>query len=428
MAWNSVRNSVLTGVRSGPSYERTAEILRELIQTDTGQPGGNEKRLTEKLEAFFTGEACCDRICHSEQRQSLLVRIDPRQDGGERTGGGLVLCGHLDTVACGDSRAWELPPLSGELRDGRMYGRGAADMKGGVTAMLLTAEYFLNRREELKRPIFFCFTADEENQGIGARALAEHPWMKEAAELLICEPTGSQIGCCEKGALWVRLTARGRSAHGSAPEKGVNALAQLVELCGMAEKAIRELWRVDRGSRHRLLEDETVSLTMLQGGEAANIIPDQAEAVLDIRTVPGSASHRELMRLIEELAGELERRIAGLGIEVEILNDRPPLEISACSPQAERMAQVLRDNGREARCIGISYYTDASLLIPQWQIPFLIVGPGEIRQMHCANESISIGEVREMAKIYMEYAERFCCGLKRKTRERKAGREDGQGI
>ena len=402
-------------VNACPYFERTRDILRALIQTDTSQPGGNERRLSEKLEAFFRGKARCDWICHSERRQSILVRVDPLHDREDQTGdkpgkrdGGLVLCGHLDTVACGNMQAWKMPPFSGEYRDGRIYGRGAADMKGGVTAMLLTAEYFLNRRERMERPIFFCFTADEENQGIGARALAAHPWMKEAAELLICEPTGGQIGCCEKGALWVKLIARGRSAHGSSPEKGVNALSALAELCGLMEKAVKDIWREGGSGRHELLGKETISLTKLWGGEAANIIPDQAEAVLDIRTVPDSASHWELMRRIEEVAGEMERRNAGLGIEVEILNDRPPLEISARSAQVERMAEVLRDNQREGRCIGISYYTDASLLIPGWRIPFLIVGPGEISQMHCANESISVKEVQEMTKIYIEYAERFC--------------------
>ena len=408
-------NHTQSGAQGCPSYERTKELLQELIRTDTSQPGGNERRLTEKLEELFEGRTSFDRICHGGQRQSFLVRISSGQDSEDKTGnvsekknGGLVLCGHLDTVPFGDRQVWDMPPLSGEFRDGRIYGRGAADMKGGVTAMLLTAEYFLNRREMLKRPIFFCFTADEENQGIGARALAAHPWMREASELLICEPTDGRIGCCEKGALWVKLTARGRSSHGSAPEKGINALAYLAELCSIVEKMIRELWRSRRSGRHRLLGEETVSLTMLRGGEAANIVPDQAEAVLDIRTVPGSASHRELMRLIEWLVGEQERRMIGLRIETEILNDRPPLEISVRSPQAERMERALQNNEREGRCIGISYYTDASILIPKWQIPFLIVGPGEIHQMHCANESISVREVQEMTKVYIEYAERFC--------------------
>ena len=170
-------NHTQSGAQGCPSYERTKELLQELIRTDTSQPGGNERRLTEKLEELFEGRTSFDRICHGGQRQCLLVRISSGQDSEDKTGkvsekknGGLVLCGHLDTVPCGDSQVWDMPPLSGEFRDGRIYGRGAADMKGGVAAMCEAAIRFASKGGPRRGRLKLLFVADEECSNLGTHA------------------------------------------------------------------------------------------------------------------------------------------------------------------------------------------------------------------------------------------------------------------
>lgn len=376
-------------ILSEAGYERISRLLQELIRTDTCQPDGNEKRLVQKIENIFRDRALCSRIRHGDNRESLIVKVEGLSDRG-----GLVFCGHLDTVACQDKDAWTVPPFSGYRQDDLVYGRGAADMKGGVTAMILTAEYLIQNETKPVKPVYFCFTADEENAGEGAQETARHPWLQDIDELVVCEPTGGRIGCAEKGALWVRISMHGKSAHGSSPEKGVNALLYLMKMCSAVETSVKA-------------DGVSVSLTMLKGGEASNIIPGYAEAVLDIRTVPGRADHRELICTIQAEMEAFTRGIEGLTAGLEILNSRPALKTDLQSETVKRMMQVLKRHGKNAETIGISYYTDASLLVPEWKVPFLVIGPGAINRMHCADECVSVKEIQDMTNIYIEYAELF---------------------
>lgn len=381
-------------------FERTKCILQTLVRTDTCQPEGNERQLGEQIKAMFEGRACCTYICHDEKRYSLIVKIEGIEDSG-----GIAFLGHLDTVACGNKNEWSFPPLSGAGKSGQVYGRGTVDMKGGVTSMIMTAKYLLEHKAVLKRPVYFCFTADEENAGTGARSLVEHPWLKSVEEVIICEPTEGKIGLCEKGTLWLQITVKGRSAHGASPQKGINALKYLIQMCEDIEQEILE----KRKDSHVLLGRGTVTLTKMNGGTAPNIVPDYAEAVLDIRTVPGEPDHDMLLKAVDNKAGKLTSREEQLDIDIKILNNRPALEVPQEADIVKRMAKILEGSHRSTEYIGVSYYTDGSLIIPKWNVPFLIMGPGKVEKMHCINESISVEEVQAMAENYINYVKNYFC-------------------
>lgn len=376
-----------------PTWEETKELLSKLVRTDTCQPSGNEEILVRTILKRLKGRARYEVVPHGEKRASLIVKLPGKCDEG-----GIVFAGHLDTVAWKGNTEWKYPPHSAVVRGNRLYGRGAADMKGGIAAMLLTAEYLLDKNVDLKKTVYFCFTADEENQGIGAVTLAAHPWLLRAGELIICEPTNLKAGCCEKGALWLLLNVKGVSAHGSAPKKGINALEYAMELAVKIKEMVK-----DHSPSHPYLGSATAAVTGIQSGSSVNVIPDMARAVLDIRTVPESLSNAEIIRNAKQYARELMQAIKGLEIEVQVLNDRPSLENPADSGIAKRMSVILGRNKRSSEGKGIHYYTDASQLVPALSLPFLILGPGREDQMHCIDESVDIEEVREAVNIYLDY-------------------------
>ncbi|MBU3875587.1 M20 family metallopeptidase [Faecalicatena sp. AGMB00832] len=377
-----------------PGWEETKELLSLLVKTDTCQPSGNEEQLVRVILGRLKGRAQYEVIPHDKYRSSLIIQIP-----GECAKGGLVFAGHLDTVSCKGNGKWKYPPHSAHIQGKKLYGRGAADMKGGITAMLLAAEHLLDQQVRFTNPIYFCFTADEENEGIGALALSGHPWLQTAQELVICEPTDMGIGCCEKGALWLELTVKGVSAHASSPKKGANALEYAMELVQKIKNIVEEC-----AAPHPYLGRSTAAVTGMHGGISMNVVPDMAKAVLDIRTVPGSDSNEELFQKVKQTAEELQVKNRGVEIELNVRNDRPGLQNPRDCDIAKRMSYILKRNQKSSKCKGIPYYTDASQLVPALLIPFLILGPGREEQMHCIDEYVEIDQIREAARIYSEYA------------------------
>ncbi|MEA5050925.1 MAG: M20/M25/M40 family metallo-hydrolase [Oscillospiraceae bacterium] len=363
-----------------------AGLLAQLIGVNTAQPAGNEAALCEFIEKRYAGsELRLRRLEHGGGRASLLVEAGPA--GAPAT----AFFGHLDTVASGPAAAWDSDPFTARFDGDTVYGRGAADMKGGVAAMLLTLDRL--GAAPLARRLVFCFTADEESGGLGARAAADSGALGGVTEIFVCEPSAGDIGLCEKGALWLRLTAEGRSCHASRPELGDNAAEKLMRFLGTVRAAL------DSG-RHALLGGSTASLTGFQAGVMTNIVPAHAEATLDIRTLP-SLKNESLLAGIRQAAG-------AAGIGVEVLNDRPPLETPADDSFVGRVRALARQADLPARDKGIHYYTDASLILPKYPVPFVIFGPGDDAQCHTANERGSAAAVAAFARVYLDYIKRHC--------------------
>lgn len=370
------------------------EILTQLVSVDSTQPLGNERRMVDRILSFFPADIRHTRLIHSAQRQSLVIEIP-----GRRAEGGIAFVGHLDTVSFGDAALWRYPPLSAAEDGDFLYGRGTADMKGGDTAMIAAALSVLHAGGTPEAPLYFCFTADEENGGLGARALTELEPLSQVEEFWVAEPSARCIGVCEKGALWLGVTARGKLSHASRPELGVNSIDWLMWLY---EKLRSRICAGDH--RDPYLGAPTVSVTKLSGGIATNIIPDFAEMELDIRTLPGM-SHAQLVQYAEDCAAGATRVAEGLSMELRVLNDRPAAGISDTAPLVRRIETVCARQGWQPKKKGIYFYTDASQLIPVFQKPFVIMGPGDDAMAHQLDERIRLQDVAEMAQLYTDYLE-----------------------
>ncbi|SDW10071.1 succinyl-diaminopimelate desuccinylase [Marininema mesophilum] len=372
--------------------EDAITFLQDLIQTDSVNPPGNEARVAEKIASRLAHRVSVERVSLTEGRENLLVRLGK----GERT---LLFCGHMDTVSLGDPEGWSVPPLAGKIMDNRIYGRGASDMKSGLAAMVLALESLVLEGVEPGGEILLLATAGEEVDSCGARNYYEQGGMEEVDGMVIGEPTGEKVAVGHKGALWLEVTTQGRTAHGSMPGKGINAVSHLLHMAGLLEEM--ELgWRYE----DEILGGESVALTQIQGGIQTNVIPDRARFTADIRTVP-PREHGTLVREVEERLHEGRRKYPDLSFQVRILLDRPAILTPPKDPLI-RLALELKGDP-ERKVVGVPYYTDGSVLNADSLVPTLIYGPGEEALAHQPDEWVDIDAYLRSITFYRELALRF---------------------
>lgn len=370
------------------------EILGQLIRIRTPQPAGDEKDAVLFLKEVLGGlTSDITIIDHGANRASMMLTL-PGRDRSRA----VAVAGHLDTVNVDSEESWTHAPFSAFCDGDSLYGRGAADMKGGVTSIVLVALELLQKGFEPSMDVHFCFTADEEYGGMGAQALCNSGKLDRVMEMVIVKPTNGRIGLAGKGALGLSVKARGLSAHASRPDQGVNAVEQISALARSISIMLRK-----RG-RYPLLGLSTCVITGLHGSISSNVVPDRAEATFDIRTSPGIA-HVGLMEQIHELARVQMQKNPPLVLEIVPYLDRQALGMDEDAPLVRRFAHIFKDLGLPWEMTGISYFTDASVFVPKLGVPFVVIGPGEERFFHQADEYVSIRSVLESARILRKYIE-----------------------
>jgi succinyl-diaminopimelate desuccinylase len=356
------------------------DLALELVRLDTVNPPGREEAaaslLAERLRAAGFELAFHE---HAPGRPSVVARL---------AGDGPALCmtGHLDTVPLGGA-PWSVDAF-GELRDGRLYGRGSSDMKAGVAAIVVAAE-----RVAALGPgsagLELVLCAAEETGCEGALHLATSGGLGRAGAVLVAEPTGGIPHVAHKGVLWARATAEGKSAHGSSPHLGRNAIYPLAA----AVAAFADL-RFDV-EPHPVLGEPTFNVGTVSGGSGINLVPDRAEAGIDIRTVPGMSSPEVLDRL---------RSLAGAEVTIEPILDLPAVSTDPDDPFVRSVVQIAGSSGG-----GLAYFTDAAALTPAYGSPPTVIwGPGEAAQAHQTDEWASAEKIEAAADAFFEVACRWC--------------------
>ena len=373
-------------------------LTQMLVSTNTSQPAGNEADLVRKISALVPAHVYRRVLDHGNNRASLILRID-----GKKRGGGLAFVGHIDTVAFGDEQAWTYPPLSAQIRNGILYGRGAADMKSGVAAMIIAAQCVLASGRIPEKDLWFCFTADEEAGGMGILSIMQSGELSDVEEFIIAEPSELKLGLCEKGALWLRIHAEGLLAHGSRPEVGINAVEALMDFHHRLHQA------VDTETPHPLLNTTTISTTGFYGGIMTNVIPAQAYMELDIRTLP-SLPNAEVVEFAQKIAAEMEHDRPNLHIRVEVLNNRVPVETLPDAPIVRKMQHTFETLSLPCESKGMYFYTDMSQIALYTDAPFLILGPGDDKQAHVTNEHVAVSDIENAARVYTAYIEQNYMG------------------
>jgi succinyl-diaminopimelate desuccinylase len=280
------------------------------------------------------------------------------------------------------------------VQDGRLWGRGAADMKSGIAAFVVAA---LQRAEHLAGTpgVVLYITAGEETGSEGAFAIAQRGIRGQAGALVVAEPTANLPLCGHKGALWLRATTRGITAHGSMPEQGVNAVyAAARAVCQLEQFAFNV-------ARHPVMGAPTLSVGTMHGGANINSVPDRAEIGIDIRTLPGMAH----ARVRDQIASYL-----GSGVEVAPVVDVAGVWTDPAHPWMRQVFDVCAALQQAAPAIAAApYFTDASALTPALgDVPTLILGPGPAHMAHQTDEWCACARIEEAVDIYRRLIDLWC--------------------
>ncbi len=366
------------------------ELTRALVSTKTINPPGDEAAAAElvgtRLEAAGFS---VDSYELAPNRTGLVAR-----SAGASERPALCLTAHLDTVPLGRAE-WSRDPLAGEIDGDRLFGRGTSDMKGGLAAIVVAAER-LAALGSGDAPLELVLCAAEETGCEGALQIAGTAGaLSRAGAVLVAEPTSNYPCTAHKGVVWIDAHTSGRTAHGSMPELGENAVYALA-------RAITQLegFALPRPG-HELLGNPTLSVGTVAGGMNINSVPDAATAGIDIRTVPG-LSEDEAIEAVAELLGDDVR----LSTRVKL----PPVVTDPGDPWVAQVYEVMEPLiGERPAPRGLAYFTDASALTPAYgSPPTIICGPGHADQAHQTDEHCSIANLEAAAEGFFEIGRRWC--------------------
>ena len=380
--------------------EKTNEILSTLIGHPTVSRNSN-LGMIEWIHSYLGGHGVTAQLIYDAERRkaNLWATIGPDTDGG------VVLSGHTDVVPA-DGQDWRTDPFRAEQRDGRIFGRGACDMKGFIACVLAQVPSW--NRQPLKRPLHLAFSYDEEVGCLGVRGLIEHMKAtgRKASGCVVGEPTGMEVVVAHKGCLCIYGQVRGRAAHSSLPPQGVNAIDYASRLINhVRELALRE---VQQGQQQTGFEVpySTLATTTIEGGVAVNVIPEHCKFSVDYRYLPGADPQR--------LLSEIEARCAQLSAEMRSIAPESGIQLRhetwALPFIAEGNAAwtaLIQKLLRTDRTRNVTLGTEAAYF-QGVDVPTVVCGPGSIAQAHQANEYVGLDQLSSCSSFLEGLGKKLC--------------------
>jgi succinyl-diaminopimelate desuccinylase len=375
------------------ALDEAIELARSLVRIRSTNPPGDEEGIARYIKDYLIVSGLeAELVPLGPGRGSLVGRLPGRERGS------LVLCGHLDTVAVEKDEPWTKPPFEGLIEDGRLYGRGAADMKAGVAVILQAAKLIAanarGRKRSPRKTLLLALTADEEQGYRGAETLVERGYFAEAEFMVVAEPSDGKVFIGEKGELWLKARFLGRAAHGSTPELGVSALLPAAAFCTRLNAELRRFPEVEGLGR------TTLNIGQFRGGWRVNVVPDRAEVEMDFRVISEEDKARAI-KLVSEL-GEEEARRAGARFEQELLSYHPPVFSDRTNGYVREFLALA---GEVAPGIA-PYCTDAATIFPKVPVPFVIYGPGSISLAHRPDEYVELASLERALGVLLSFLER----------------------
>jgi acetylornithine deacetylase len=380
----------------------SARLLRDLVALPSVNPMGRdlkgpelfEHRVTDYLEQFFRALGVpCQRQAVAPQRENIVARFEP--PGATST---LVLEAHQDTVPTDNMT---IDPFGARIENGRLYGRGACDIKGGMASMLAAFARVVREKPKGAARVVMACSVDEEHTMLGVKALAKLDLGPRPVRAVIAEPTNLNIVNAHKGAVRWHVFTRGKSCHSSRPELGVNAIYHMAEVL----RAIREFadrLRATKGDP--LLGPATMSVGRIEGGTSVNTVPDRCRIEIDRRVIPGE----DTSQLPGDLLAFLKENVSpAVGYEFsEPWIDMPALGPEASGDLVARLGAAIDAVKGRHEVMSVPYGTDAATLAAAG-IPSVVFGPGDIARAHTCDEWVPLDEVEQASEILYRLA---CAG------------------
>ena len=359
------------------------ELLKKLVQARSTADFG-ELAAAGLISAEFGRSGIDSRIDSWDQNRANIIA----QVSSTGHKGALLFACHLDVVGPGET-AWMCPAFGGVEKDGKIYGRGSTDMKGGIAAAVTAISRIVSSGRKLQGDIIFLAVAGEETDSCGAkRFLGSCGELPDLAGVVIPEPTDFEIVTAHRGMLWLEVTTRGEAAHGSTPELGVNAIDSMRLLLDELENYEFVF------EPHELLGGCSMSVNTIAGGEALNVVPDKCSVGIDIRTLPNQ-DERELVADFEKIFAKIKSDNPRFDAEVSVLRQVRPLETDCnCDFVREFCSAVGID---QTRAVG---FTTDGPHFASLGAPVVIFGPGKGRLCHKPDEYIDICDVEKAVEYY----------------------------
>lgn len=374
--------------------ETLTDLLAALVRLDSTNPslvpgGAGETHIAQFVVAWLASRGIpAELIEAAPGRPSVVARV--RGTGGGRS---LLLCAHLDTVGTEGMDA----PFEPAVRDGRLYGRGAYDMKAGLTAILLALEDA--SRSALRGDVVLTAVADEEHASLGMQAVLEHVTADAA---IVTEPTELGVSVAHKGFTWHEITTHGRAAHGSRPDLGVDAIAHMGRVLGELEALGRELATRDA---HPLLGHGSLHASLISGGQELSSYPERCTLLVERRTLPGETP--------AQTAQEIEARLARLGADPQFRTEhrltlaRDPFGIAVDAPIVQALGRAAAGVlGAPPAVIGQSFWMDSAFLAAAG-IPTVVFGPRG-GGAHATEEWVELASVEQCRQTLTATLRAFC--------------------
>ena len=373
----------------------TINLLRELIAIDSVNPSlvagaAGEENIAAAVAAHMR-ESGMDVVVEevAPGRQNVVGVLE-----GRSAGRSLMLCGHSDTVGVEGMDS----PFDPIERDGRMFGRGSGDMKGGVAAMLAAARTLASEGWDKGR-LLVAAVVDEEYMSIGAEALVKN-WSADAA--VITEPTGLKVAIGHKGFSWIEIETEGRAAHGSRPAEGRDAIMRMGRVLQRLEELTQQL---KARAPHPVLGHASLHASIINGGRELSTYPERCVLQLERRNISGEAmgiAMREVEEILDSLRHEDDEFIAN----ARLMFDRAPYETPAEHDLPQRLETAVKHLGHDTCREGMTYWTDAAIL-GQAGIPTVVFGPGG-EGFHAREEFVFVDHVEACRDALVLTARDFC--------------------
>ena len=374
--------------------DRCIQLLQDLVRVDSVNPSlvldaSGEQHIARLLTTAIQGGI---GIRVREQivapgRPNIVAELE-----GAAPGRSLMFCGHIDTVGV----AGMTNPFSGEERDGRIYGRGAQDMKSGVAAMIDAARVIVESGGLAAGKLIIACVVDEEHASIGADALVTK-WRADGA--VVTEPTDNQVAVAHKGFEWVEIETEGRAAHGSRPREGRDAIRYMGRVLNGLDAIDRQL---QSRPPHKLLGTASLHASLIEGGRELSSYPDRCHLQMERRTLPGEAPGSGA-REVEDLLAKLRGEDPDFKAASKSMFSRTPYEVPV---DHELPKAMLRAAGSTLAPIGMSFWTDAAIL-GDAGIPSILYGPMGAG-LHSTEEWVNIASVLKCRDALVELARDWC--------------------
>jgi len=377
--------------------EEMNQLLLDILSIESHKDYQHkELKVAQWLKDFFQNEnlpVCLEDV--EPNRPNVIASLGDSNPQDSK----LMFNGHLDTVP---GFEMDYPPFEPFIQDGNIYGRGASDMKGALVAMIVALAAAKRSHLKISESIVFTGVVDEEESSKGAEALVKKGYQTE--HIIIGEPTQLNVSTTHKGMEWLEFTFHGKSAHGSNPHEGKNAIYAASEFCQVLENDLQPQLEQTRNEK---LGSGTVSVGRISGGSRPNIVPASCTVEVDRRWLPEEdldIVNNELITIAKDIA---EAR--GTTVDCRIMDESTasmgnhPYEFPTADPFLKQVTDITEKvTAAPVRQNGFPAWSDAGILGVQTDAKCIILGPGNIEQAHADNEYCSLNEIYQASEIYFK--------------------------